>query len=151
MSAQGGTSRDPGRTREVVRFAATGLTAYAADVAVFNALLLGADAPPTTAKVVSSVIAIAVAFAGSRWFTWRERRSANPGREYLLFVVFSVLAAGIQLACLVVSRDLLGLTSAFADNVSANVVGMGLATLFRFWTFRTYVFPPSTAAAGARS
>lgn len=135
-----------------MRFAATGATAYAVDVAVFNALLLGAGAAPTTSKIVSSVVAIAVAFAGSRWFTWRERRSDSPGREYALFFVFSVLAAGIQLACLVVSRNVLGLTSPAADNVSANVVGMALATVFRFWTFRTCVFRSSgtaTPAAGA--
>lgn len=126
---------------EVLRFAVTGVAAYATDLAVFNALLLGTPTSSTWAKVVSSAAAIVVAFAGSRWYTWRGRRSDRPGREWTLFVVFSVLAALLQLACLVVSRDLLGLRSALADNVSANVVGMVLATLFRFWTFRTYVFP----------
>lgn len=129
-------------TGEVVRFAVTGLAAYLTDVAVFNVLLLGAGTPATGAKVVSSAAAIAVAFAGSRHYTWRDRRTDSPWREYALFVLFSVLAAGIQLGCLLVSHDVLGLRSALADNVSANVVGMGLATLFRFWTFRSFVFPP---------
>jgi len=132
-------------SRELLRFAATGLAAYVTDLAVFNALLLGTGTSSTWAKVLSSAAAIAVAFAGSRWFTWRERRSGTPGREYALFVLFSVLAALLQLACLVLSRDVLGLRSALADNVSANVVGMALATVFRFWTFRTYVFPPRPA------
>ncbi|MGI8536423.1 MAG: GtrA family protein [Mycobacteriales bacterium] len=127
---------------EVVRFAVTGLAAYLTDVAVFNVLLLGAGMSPTWSKVLSSVAAIAVAFAGSRFYTWRDRRTDSPGREYALFVFFSALAAGIQLACLLVSHELLGLRSPVADNVSANVVGMALATAFRFYTFRTYVFPP---------
>lgn len=130
---------------ELVRFAVTGLAAYATDVAVFNALLLGAGLPSVWSKVLSSVAAIAVAFAGSRYYTWSDRRSATPGREYALFLLFSALAAGLQLACLLISRDLLGLRSALADNISANVVGMALATLFRFWTFRTYVFPVRAA------
>jgi len=86
-------------------------------------------------------VAIGVAFVGSRWFTWRHRPRTHVGREYTLFMLFSVLAAGIQLACLLVARHALGLTSPLADNISANVVGMALATLFRFWTFRTFVFP----------
>ena len=68
---------------ELLRFAATGLAAYATDLLVFNALLLGAGTPSTWAKVVSSAAAIAVAFAGSRWFTWRERRSDADGEAIL--------------------------------------------------------------------
>jgi putative flippase GtrA len=138
------------RVGEVVRFLATGGVAYLVDVAIFNALLLGAGTAPTWAKVVSSVFAIAVAFAGSRWFTWRGRRSDRVGREYALFVLFSALAAGIQYLCLVLTHYVIGWTSPLADNLSANVVGMALAMVFRFWTFRTYVFPPVSAAPTAR-
>ena len=81
------------------------------------------------------------AFVGSRWFTWRHRPRAHVGREYALFVIFSALAAAVQLACLLVARHALGLTSPLADNISGNVVGMALATVLRFWTFRTFVFP----------
>jgi putative flippase GtrA len=130
------------RLGELIRFALTGGTAYLADVVVFNALLLGADMAATWSKIISSVVAIAVAFAGSRWFTWRDRRSDRIGREYALFVVLSTLAAGIQYLCLVITHDVIGWTSPLADNVSANMVGMALATAFRFWTFRRYVFPP---------
>ncbi len=137
--------RLPRPSAELWRFAATGLAAYATDLAVFNALLLGTGMSSAWAKVVSSAAAIAVAFAGSRWFTWRAHRSDAVVREYGLFLLFSVLAALLQLACLGVSRDLLGLRSALADNVSANGVGMALATAFRFWTFRTYVFPARPA------
>lgn len=148
MSSSCAEPPDRGGSGEIVRFAVTGLTAYLTDVVVFNILLLGAGLPATWAKVLSSVVAIAVAFAGSRYYTWRNLRSQSPWREYVLFVLFSALAAGIQLACLVVSQELLGLRSPLADNVSANVVGMALATLFRFVTFRTYVFTERTVAPG---
>jgi putative flippase GtrA len=131
----------PRPSAELLRFAVTGLAAYLTDLVVFNALILGTSTPSGWAKVVSSAAAIVVAFVGSRWYTWRGRKSDRPGREWTLFVLFSVLAALLQLACLAVSRDLLGLRSALADNVSANVIGMALATAFRFWTFRTFVFP----------
>jgi len=134
------------RVGELLRFGVTGGAAYLADVLVFNALLLGAGMTPGWSKVLSSVVAIAVAFAGSRWFTWRDRRSDHIGREYALFVLFSVLAAGIQYVCLMITHDVAGWTSPLADNLSANVVGMALATAFRFWTFRSYVFPAMDAA-----
>jgi putative flippase GtrA len=133
------------RAGELLRFAGTGAAAYLADVAVFNLLLVGADMPATWSKVLSSVVAIAVASAGSRWFTWRDRRSDRIGREYALFFLFSALAAAIQYLCLVITHHGLGWTSTLADNLSANVVGMALATAFRFWTFRTFVFPPVSA------
>ena len=126
---------------EVGRFGVVGLAAYATDLLVFNALLLGVGVPSVPAKVVAGAVAIAVAYAGSRWWTWRERRGPDVGREYALFLLFSVVAAGLQVACLVVSREVLGMRSPWADNVSANVVGMAIATAFRFWTFRTFVFP----------
>lgn len=126
---------------ELLRFAVTGLAAYVTDVVVFNVLLLGTPTSSAWSKVVSSLVAIAVAFAGSRWYTWRDRRSDSPGREYALFLLASLIAAGLQVLCLLVSRDLLGFTSSLSDNISANVIGMAIATAFRFWSFRTFVFP----------
>jgi putative flippase GtrA len=127
--------------RELGRFLVVGAAAYGTDVAVFNVLRLSGTAP-VGAKALSSALAVAVAFAGSRWWTWPDRTGPGLARQSALFVLFSALGAGLQLLCLVVSRDLLGLRDAVSDNVSANVVGMALATAFRFWTFRSFVFPP---------
>lgn len=138
---------------ELGRFAVVGAAAYGTDVAVFNVLRLAGTAP-VGAKAASSVLAVAVAFAGSRLWTWPDRsasglsrRSARSGlgRQSALFVLFSALGAGLQLLCLLVSREVLGLRDVVSDNVSANVVGMALATAFRFWAFRTFVFVPGRA------
>ncbi|MFP5218813.1 MAG: GtrA family protein [Actinomycetes bacterium] len=139
------------RAAELFRFAVTGAAAYLVDVVVFNVLLLAADAPSVWAKVVSSAAAIAVAYVGSRWFTWPHRRTGRILREYPLFVLISVLAAGLQVLCLVFSREVLGLRSPLADNVSANVVGMAIATAFRFYMFRTVVFRGTPDADGTRA
>lgn len=138
MSAPGWQHR---RVQEVFRFLVTGGLAYGTDVALFNLLAFGVGMNPVWAKVVSSVVGIGVAFVGSRYYTWRERRSEHPGREYALFLLFSALAAFLQIACLWISRNVLGFTSPLADNLSSNVIGMAFAMVFRFYTFRTYVFP----------
>jgi len=48
---------------------------------------------------------------------------------------------GISLGVLWFSHYALGLTSVLADNISANVVGLALGTMFRFWSYRKWVFP----------
>ena len=128
------------RVRELGRFAITGVAAYLVDVAVFNVCLLAIGTGPVTAKVISSVFAITTAFLGSRWYTWADRPRRDPVRQYGRFFVLSVIAVGIQIGTIVISNDVLGFTGPVADNIAGNVVGMGLATAFRFWTFREYVF-----------
>jgi hypothetical protein len=47
----------------------------------------------------------------------------------------------IAWACLAISHYLLGLTGPLADNISANGFGLVLGTVFRFWSYRKFVFP----------
>ena len=132
---------------EMVRFAAVGAVALAVDVAGFNLLrFAGGEGPlhdrPLTAKVLSVTASTTVAYLGNRHWTFRDQRSpaARVHREFALFVLFSAIALGIAVGVLAVSHYGLGLTSALADNVAANVVGLGLATAFRFWSYRRWVF-----------
>lgn len=133
---------------EVTQFLIAGGLAYAVDVAVFNLCLywgLGGVA----AKVVSSVPATIVAYIGNRYWTYRSRERTGVRREYTMFFVFSAIAAGIQAGCVFVSNHLMGFSSTLADNISGNIVGMALGTLFRFWAFRTFVFKHKSETAPA--
>ena len=132
--------------REVVKFGIVGLIAYVVDIGTFNLLqYAGGEGPlygkPITAKVISVALATTVAYFGNRFWTWRHRGRTNMGREYLLFFLFNGIAMLIAVGCLAFSHYLLGLDSPLADNISANVVGLILGTLFRFWSYRTFVFP----------
>jgi hypothetical protein len=90
-----------------------------------------------------------VTYFGNRLLTWRGRSAGDRRREVGLFIAFNVVGMGISVACLVLSHDVLGLTSRLADNISANVVGLALGTLFRFWSYRAYVFAPPGSAGAA--
>lgn len=136
-----------GPPSEFARFAITGLAAYAADVAVFNIALLALGLNPLTSKAVSSVVAITVAFVGSRYYTWPTGPKTSTRRSLVRFVAISITAALVQATCLWVTRHLLGLTSPLADNLSANVIGMGAATTVRYWAFRRFVFASWTPPA----
>jgi putative flippase GtrA len=50
---------------------------------------------------------------------------------------------GIGLACLWFSHYVLGFTSVIADNISSNVIGLGLGSVFRFTLYRYWVFSPN--------
>jgi putative flippase GtrA len=95
---------------------------------------------PSVARVLAVAAAMMVTYVGNSLFTWRHEGRRDRRREVALFVVFNLVGLGISLATLAISHDLLGLTSRLADNISANVLGLGLGTLFRFWSYRRFVF-----------
>lgn len=128
---------------ELAKFGVVGAFAYVVDITVFN-LLRSGDGPlndkPLTAKIISTVLATTVAFIGNRQWTFRHRERTNLRREYVLFFALNAVALVIALSCLGISHYLLGFTSPLADNLSANIIGMALGTVFRFWAYRRFVF-----------
>jgi putative flippase GtrA len=136
---------------ELAKFGVVGAIAFVVDVGTFNLLRNGAmDDKVLTAKVVSTVLATTVAFIGNRQWTFRHRERAGLRREYVLFFVLNGLGLAISLSFLALSHYVLGFTSPLADNISANIVGMAFATIFRFWSYRRYVFTaPAPIAAKA--
>lgn len=128
---------------EVAKFGIIGAVAFVIDVGLFNLLLYFGplDDKPLTAKVVSVIAATTFAYFGNRFWTYRHRGRRSMRREYVLFFVFNGVALLISVGCLWFSHYVLGLDSAVADNISANVIGVLLGTLFRFVAYRTWVFP----------
>lgn len=128
---------------EVTTFLLVGGAGFIVDIVAFNALRAApwfAAHDVSIAKIVAVVLAMVVTYLGNRAFTWRTTDNSGRRREVALFVVFNVIGLGFSVVALQVSHHLLGLTSASADNVSGNVIGVGLGTAFRFWAYRTFVF-----------
>ncbi|WP_348651080.1 GtrA family protein [Micromonospora sp. WMMD812] len=131
---------------ELSKFATVGGIAFLIDFALFNYLTTAQGLEQVTAKTISTVIAATVAFLGNRFWTWRHRQRNNPAREYALFFFFNGVGLGIAVACLALSRYGLGsiwpdvFQTPLADNIASFVVGTGLGTLFRFWSYRRFVF-----------
>jgi putative flippase GtrA len=144
--------------REMVKFGAVGAVAFVVDIGVFNLMrtgIIGGDhgfpEKPLTAKTISVFIATIVAWIGNRYWTFRRRRRASPRREFLLFGIMNLGGLAIALACLAFSHYVLQLTSALADNIAGNVIGLGFGTLFRFWAYRQLVFTSPDEQALLRS
>ena len=128
---------------EIAKFGIVGGMAFVIDVGLFNLLLYGGILTdrPITSKIVSVAAATTFAYFANRFWTFRHRGRTHMGREYLLFFALNGAAMVISVSCLWFSHYVLGLDSALADNISANVVGLALGTLFRFWSYRKWVFP----------
>ena len=136
--------------QEVGRFGIVGGVAFVVDLTLFNLFLLVVGFGPLTSKTISVSVAATVAFAGNRYWTWRHRRASGLAREYFLYFMFNAVGLLISLLCLGFSHYILSnlspvFTSPLADNIAANVVGLGLGTLFRFYSYRQWVFLPPEA------
>nr|WP_067508444.1 GtrA family protein [Actinoplanes sp. TFC3] len=130
--------------RELSKFGAVGGVAFAIDFVIFN-VLLRSGMESLLAKTCSTVLATTVAFLGNRFWTWRHRSHAGMARQYTVFFLLNGVGLGIGLACLAISHYGLGsiwpeFQTPLADNISGQLVGTAVGTLFRFWSYRRFVF-----------
>lgn len=140
--------------QELGKFGVVGVVAYVVDAGMYN--LLYGRWETLTAKAAATAVAATVAFVGNRFWTWRHRERSSLAREYGLYFFFNAVGLGIGLACLAISHYGLGslwpsvFQTQLADNVSSLGVGMVLGTIFRFWSYRRFVFlAPSSPQAPA--
>ena len=132
------------RIAELGRFGSVGAVAYVVDIGLFNLLRFGPGEvlghKPLTAKVISVVVATLVAWLGNRYWTFAKQRTKGHVRELVMFGIVNGGGMLFAVACLWFSHYVLQLTSPLADNIAANVVGVGLGTVFRFFAYKYVVF-----------
>jgi putative flippase GtrA len=94
---------------------------------------------PLESKAISTTIATVVTYLGSRFWTFKHRDNQALGREATLFIVLNVVGLVIAEAVIALVTYGLGLHSQLEYN-AASVVGTGLATIFRYFAYRQWVF-----------
>jgi len=124
---------------ETAKFGIVGILAFVITLGGADGLRYGAGLGPLTSVTIATVVATVFSFAGNKLWAFRHRRGSHLRRESVLFFVFNGVGLLIQLAAVAVEHYGLGLTDTFAYNV-ANVVGIVLGTLFRFYAYRRWVF-----------
>ncbi|WP_405103432.1 GtrA family protein [Micromonospora sp. NBC_01412] len=128
---------------EALKFGIVGGINTVINYAVFNALALTVFRDgQLKATGIATVVATITSYLMNRHWTYRDRPKSALRREYALFFLFNATGLIIELGVLAAAKYGLGMTSLLALNV-AKTGGVLLATLFRFWSYRTFVFQPA--------
>jgi putative flippase GtrA len=91
------------------------------------------------AKAISTILAMVLTYLGSRFWTFKHRENQALGRELALFIVLNAIGLVIAEAVIAIVTYALGLHSQLEYN-AASVLGTGLATIFRYFAYRQWVF-----------
>jgi putative flippase GtrA len=124
---------------EVAKFGLVGIIAFFITLGGANALHYGAGLGPLTSVTIATVVATVFAFMGNKLWAFRHRNGSHWGRESVLFFVFNGIGLLIQLGVVAAVRYGLGLDDRLSYNV-ANIIGIGVATIFRLYCYRRWVF-----------
>jgi putative flippase GtrA len=98
------------------------------------------------ATVLATVITTTLAYLANRYWTYRHHTRSALRREYTLFFGFNVIGMVIQSGAVAIAKYGFHLNE--SDHklliMSITLGAAGLATIFRFWAYRTFVFlkPP---------
>ncbi|MGW0947252.1 GtrA family protein [Streptomyces sp. NPDC002623] len=139
--------------RELAKFGAVGGAGVLVNLGVFNFVRHVTDLQVVRASVIATVVAIVFNYVGFRYFTYRDRDKSGRTKELTLFLLFSAVGLVIENGLLFAATYGFGWDSPLQSNVF-KFVGIGVATLFRFWSYRTWVFrtlPAKEAVASAES
>jgi putative flippase GtrA len=126
--------------REIAKFGAVGAIGFVVNLVLFNICIHAFDLAVVRSGIISTCIAIAANYVGNRYWTYRYTDRSKRTRELTLFLLFSGIGLVIENGTLALSHYGFGFTSTLADNMAKNVIGLGLGTAFRFWSYRTWVF-----------
>ncbi|MFG2047144.1 GtrA family protein [Micromonospora sp. NPDC048935] len=133
---------------EALKFGIVGGVNTVINYAVFNALALTVFVNgQLKANVIATLVATITSYLMNRHWTYRDRPKSALRREYVLFFLFNGVGLLIELGAVAAAKYGLGVHGLLALNV-AKTVGVLLGTLFRFWSYRTFVFQPVVPAEG---
>lgn len=131
---------------EAVAFGVIGLANLGLYYLIFNALIfIGA----VKSTVIATLVTTYLAYLANRHWTYKNRPRSALRREYTLFFAVNMGGLLIQSAgtgILKYGFDMSETHDRLAFNI-ATTICICTATLFRFWTYRTFVFAGTPAAA----
>jgi len=133
---------------EIGKFGVIGIVGTIITFGLQNALYSPNGIWPEASVVIATAIATVATFLGNRYWAFRHRRTDNIARETVLFIFFNVLGMLIQTSAVAINAHGLHNTSRLSYNI-ANVIGVGIATLFRLYCYRQWVFRAVPAAGAA--
>ncbi len=124
---------------ELSKFGVIGAFNTALDFIIFNTLHFVAGVNPLLSQAIAMSIAATSSYFMNRHWTFAKRARSGMRREYTLFFMLNLVGLAILEVCIAFTHYGLGLTGVAALN-GAKVAGLVLGTIFRFWSYRRWVF-----------
>ena len=103
---------------------------------------------PVSSATVATIIATCVTYVGNRYWSFKHRERTTVAREGSIFFVLNGIGLLIQDAVVAFNYYILGLSGNKLAEFLALNAGIGLATLFRFWSYRKFVWAEKTGDGG---
>lgn len=132
---------------ESLRFLAVGGLATLVAFLIFNFLVHGLFISdpwmldhPTFGYVIANTIGMMISYRGTRTWAFKNRETSHVDGGRTAYVLINVATMALPIGCLWVSRNVFDLSDPLADNISANVIGLGLGMVARFYLFRQVIF-----------
>jgi putative flippase GtrA len=94
---------------------------------------------PLAAKGISTGVAMVITYLGSRFWTFKDRENQELKREAALFIVLNLVGLLIAEAGVGIVTYGLGQHGQIAYNIGS-FLGTGFGTIFRYVTYRKWVF-----------
>ncbi len=91
------------------------------------------------AVTIATILATVFTFLGNRYWTFKHREGQGTTRDSIVFFVLNGIGLLIYYGCIGLT-DLAGLGGSKLWYNIALVFGTGLGTLFRFWSYRKWVW-----------
>lgn len=126
--------------REVAKFGVVGGVNYVVTVLVDLAYLQIQPDNHLTAYIIANVAATCVAYLGSRYWTYKGREGGGA-REMVLFAAINGIAIAMQAGIVALTYYGLDMTSKAENFFSEFILAIGLGMAFRFFCYRTFIFP----------
>jgi putative flippase GtrA len=107
---------------------------------------------PVTSTTIATIIATIVAYIGNRYWSFAHRERTSVPREGLIFFVLNGIGLLIQDAVVAFNSYVLHNEHHKLAEFLALNIGIAIATVFRFWSYRKFVWrltPTDGSGTGA--
>ena len=135
---------------EAAKFGVVGLAGFIVSLGGADVLHFDAGVGKYKAVVVATIVATVVTFLGNRYWAFRHRSGPGWAGKPSCSSCSTGSGCSSSWPASRSSQDGLNLQGKISYNV-ANLVGIGLGTLFRFWSYRKWVWRTQDPAAGVQA
>ena len=136
---------------EFAKFAVIGVAGVFITNAVYDLLYIHLGLGPVTSTTIATIVATIVSYLGNRYWSFRDRQRTGVVREIVVFAVLNGIGLLIQDAAMAFNYYALGLGHDKLAGFIALNTGIVLATLFRFWSYRHFVWGARRPAMRAQA